>query len=97
MRVIANGRVRRSEQEWREILARWAKSGTSGREFCRQESIEISSFQRWQKKMKESPAPASTRGEFVPVSGLPLLSPSQGTPWSLEITLPSGVVLRFQG
>jgi hypothetical protein len=47
--------------------------------------------------VKESPAPASMREEFVPVSGLQLLSPSQGTPWSLEITLPSGVVLRFQG
>jgi hypothetical protein len=97
MQVMSNGRVRRSERERQEILARWAKSGVSAREFCRKEEIQFSSFQRWQQKLNGSPASIPPREDFVPVNGLLRPSPPGPSPWSLEVTLPNGVALRFQG
>lgn len=46
MRVMSNGRVRRDESEWREILSRCGETGLSAREFCRREKAELSSFLR---------------------------------------------------
>ena len=88
MQVMSNGR---------EILARWAKSGVNTREFCRKEGIQFSSFQRWQQKLKGSREPIPAGEEFVPVNGLELPSSPRPSPWSLEVTLPNGVALRFQG
>ena len=47
MKVSSNGKVRRSEKEWREIFAKFAKSGLNRREFCHKEKINLNSFQRW--------------------------------------------------
>ena len=49
MRVHANGRVRRSRSEWREIFDRFEASGLSQTEFCRRESIAKGTFSRWMK------------------------------------------------
>ena len=49
MRVHANGRVRRSRSEWREIFDRFEASELSQTEFCRRESIAKGTFSRWMK------------------------------------------------
>jgi len=92
MQVQSNGRVRRTEEEWRELLFRWRKSGLSAREFCRQESLQSSSFQRWQRHLSVG----SSRSDFVTM--VPSSPALPSTPsWSLEVTLPNGIKLRFQG
>lgn len=88
MKVMSNGKVRRTEREWREILSRWEKSGVSPRDFCRKQELQLSSFERWRQKLNSS-AP----DEFVAVT---TASPSIST-WMLEVTLPNGSKLRFQG
>lgn len=90
MQVMSNGKVRRSAAEWRELLARWKKSGLSPRGFCRQEQIHLVSFQRWQQKLGAMPEAES----FVPVT---TSEPEATGSWSLVITLPNGCRLRFQG
>ena len=89
MQVMSNGRVRRSETEQRQVVSRWEKSGLTPAQFCRREQIRLSSFLRWRQKER----PAAGASEFVAVTPPPTASPS----WALEITLPNGCHLRFQG
>lgn len=89
MQVLSNGRCKRSEGEWRQILARFRKSGQRGRDFCRKEGLQFSSFQRWRRQLDRSPAPA----DFVTVTAASAATPG----WSLEVILPDIGTLRFQG
>jgi hypothetical protein len=89
MQVMANGRCRRTESEWRQILARWGRSGQTGRDFCRSEGIRLSSFQRWHHRLVATPS----ESDFVTVTAARPSSPA----WIVEVTLPNGVNLRFQG
>jgi putative transposase len=97
MQVMSNGRVRRSESEWRELIARWGKSGVSAREFCQKQDVQVSSFHRWQQRLRETKRndPATTP-DFIPVTG-GSLSITAASSWSLEIALPNGATVRFQG
>jgi hypothetical protein len=89
MQVMSNGRVRRNETEQREVVSRWEKSGVSPAQFCRREQIRLSSFLRWRQKER----PAARASEFVAVTP----APAPPSAWALEITLPNGCQLRFQG
>jgi hypothetical protein len=89
MQVMSNGRVRRTAAEWREILSRWERSGLSPREFCRKQELQLSSFQRWQQKLNGSPR----NNDFVALTP----APPPTTAWTLEVTLPNGSKLHFQG
>jgi hypothetical protein len=89
MKLMSNGKVRRTADEWREILTQWKKSGLRPTEFCRKHELQLSSFQRWQQKLNES----SRSDDFVTVATAPLPTSS----WALEITLPNGCKLHFQG
>ncbi|MCC7144513.1 MAG: hypothetical protein IT349_20640 [Candidatus Eisenbacteria bacterium] len=101
MRVLSNGRIRRSAEEWRTVLFRFRASGQDPIAFCRAEKITLSSFRRWQ---RFAPTP-NAGGDFVPV--VRVASPpaserevndSSGTSaWSLEVRLPNGVQLQFRG
>ena len=92
MQVMSNGKIRRTEVEWRQILSRWKKGGLDPEEFCRREDLRLSSFKRWQERLGD----LSPQTPFVSVTPQP---PSENTTdrWTLELTLPNGVHLRFQG
>ena len=89
MRVMSNGKVRRTEAEWREILSNCEKSGLSPRVFCQRKAIHLSSFLRWHRKLN---VPTGS-SEFVAVAPASLASSS----WSVEISLPNGCRLRLRG
>jgi hypothetical protein len=40
------------EKHWREVLSQWTASGLSGREFCKREGIEESSFFHWKRELR---------------------------------------------
>ncbi len=82
-------RPRRTKAQWTEILRRFEASGVESREFCRREGLSLSSFQRWRRGLGSV---ATTEFvELVPTSSDPSSS------WSLDVSLPNGVSLRFQG
>ena len=86
----SRSRVRRGEKQWIEILRRFESSGIDTREFCRREDVALSSFQRWRRRLGSVAAP-----EFVEL--VPRPSPGVASAsWSLEVSLPNGVCLRFQ-
>jgi len=84
-------RPRRDKKQWTEIFKRFDSSGLSTRDFCRQEDLALSSFRRWRRRLG-SIAPAEFV-ELVPT----VQSSAVSSSWSLDVSLPNGVCLRFQG
>ena len=86
-----SNRTRRTKAQWTEVLQRFQSSGQDSREFCRREDLALSSFQRWRHRLGSIAAP-----EFVEL--VSTSSPSiPSSTWSLDVSLPNGVSLRFQG
>lgn len=82
--------ARRTASDWHEILSRFGRSGLSARAFCARESLSLSSFHRWQKRLEaEGNSPA-----FVPVVSSDDQMPAF---WSIEIEMPDGGVIRVRG
>jgi hypothetical protein len=86
---MSNGRVRRSADEWRDLVSRFDGSGLSLREFCRKEKVNLTSLQRWQKRLAEP----GKLAEFIDVTP----AHDSESPWAVEIELASGIVLRLRG
>ena len=89
MQAQTNGRVQRRESEWREILARYDRSGKTRSAFCEEAGIPASTFQVWQRRLRPS-----AQREFVEL-GLAPPGPPGG--WVFEIELPDGRMARFRG
>lgn len=83
--------VRRSEQEWREIVQRFEASGQSQRQFCKSEDITLASFARWRRRLQATGTPAAIDSGFVE-----LATPSVAPSWSIELELPGGSILRVR-
>lgn len=96
MRVLADGRVRRTRTEWQAILKRFEKSGLSGTAFCEREEISPSAFAEWKRKLGE-PAPSRpSRPRFIELTTTPAVSPTPSQSRGVfEMSLPGGVVLRW--
>jgi len=85
------GRIRRTEKQWTEIVRRFEASAEASRLFCRREGVPLSSLQRWRRRLGS--APAGRFVELVPSS----FPETAATSWSLDVSLPNGVSLRFRG
>ena len=84
-------RTRRTKSQWSEILRRFESCGVTARDFCQREGLALSSFQRWHRRLGS--VAAAEFVELVPGSSPSVVSSS----WSLDVSLPNGVCLRFQG
>jgi hypothetical protein len=82
-------RVRRTESDWRALLARFAESGLSRTAFCKQSGIPASTFQLWERKLRAKCLSA----EFVDVTPVAAVS----VRWSIEIVFPDGTTARVRG
>jgi len=94
MRIMKNGRARRTEAERRALVSGWKASGQDVRGYCREHEIQPASFQRWRREF-EGAAPG---GAFVAVTRA-VAPPPPAAPtrfWMLEVELPNGCRLRFQ-
>ena len=85
MQVSSNGRVRRSEGEWRQLMDRYAGSGLSRRAFCGQEQLNLTSFERWYRRLTEAPGVG-----FVEVTR----AGGNSSSWVVEVELAGGTVVR---
>jgi hypothetical protein len=93
MQVTRDGKQRRTESEWRQILSRQKRSGLSLREFARKESLPLASLQRWNRRLASAATTQPPKPDFVNVTPARTAPP----PWQAEVELPNGTVLRFQG
>ncbi|RKZ10599.1 hypothetical protein DRQ32_06995 [bacterium] len=92
--------ARRSKKAWRAIFARYDVSGQSQRDFCKAEGIALSTFLRWRSDLRPGVAspPAATKHDSAP-AGPPfveLIAPTPAQPWTIELELPGGCVLRVR-
>jgi transposase-like protein len=88
-------RVRRSAEQWGEIVRRYDSSGLGARAFCRREGLSSSSFERWRRRAGSS---AGARFiELVPPRPMADAAREGAEGWSLELSLPNGVSLRWRG
>ena len=84
-------RPRRDREQWAETVQRFESSGLSTRDFCRREGLASSSLQRWRRRLESAETPAFV--EIVPEAA----SSTPSSSWSLDVSLPNGVSLRFEG
>ena len=91
MRALSDGRVRRSEAEWRGIIKSFQKSGLSQAEFCKQHGLRRPTLTHWLRRLGEQ-TPA--RGEFVELDREGTEEPRPRR-CELELSLPGGVILRW--
>ena len=94
MRVLADGRVRRTESEWRSIVTRYERSGLSESVFCQRSKLSRNTFLKWRRRFSKV---AGTAPAFVEWMG-PLEAAEQAPArvGEFELTLPGGVVLRWR-
>ena len=100
MRKQADGKVRRSREEWERIFDRFHSSTMTGAAFCRREKIAKSSFEKWRKKTgRRSKAVPPTFVEWPTPTDPTLTSPVTPPRLSsgeLELSFPGGVVIRWK-
>lgn len=96
MRVLADGRVRRTETEWRAVMERFERSGLSVSAFCRRAKLSRGSFETWRRRLADSPGPSPAFVEWLPPSSAEPEAGAKGGPGEFELSLPGGVVLRWK-
>ena len=54
MKVLSDGRVRRTEAEWRVIVEQFDSSGLAEAAFCRRAKVSQRTFRHWRTRMASS-------------------------------------------
>lgn len=96
MRVLADGRVRRTEAEWRTVLERFERSGLSVSAFCRRAKLSRSSFVKWRRRLAESSSPTPAFVEWIAPTAPEGAEDAPASAGEFELALPGGVVLRWR-
>jgi hypothetical protein len=102
MRVLSDGRVRRTQAEWRELIARFEQSELSITAFCRRSKLSRSSFVKRRRQLGGSArvgrharsSPAFV--EWIAPPSAQAAAVKGGGAGELELSLPGGVVLRWK-
>jgi len=91
-------RVRRSKDEWREVFACFEQSGQTIEQFCAQQGLALSTFNRWRQRLRtdcREVAQDSPESIFVELSR----DDAPGavvSPWDVELQLGNGMFLRLR-
>ena len=86
-------KIRRSREDWMQLMAEYEASGLTQREFCEQQQLAYSTFCYWRKHLS---ADAVSIRSAEPLVELPAMPMHEQTHWRLELELGQGVVLRFK-
>ena len=74
---------------WEEAIAEFYQSHLDKHSFCRREKLEVSSFEKWERKLRK-------KSKIQPASKPAVLHIATTTSGAaIEACLPSGAVLRF--
>ena len=91
-------RIRRNEDEWRELLVRFEHGGQSREQFCADQGLAVSTFSRWRQRMRvqgHEDAKLSSEAVFVELSSTDAPD-AVASPWDVELQLGKGMFLRFR-
>jgi len=84
---------RRTPQEWHQIIEAQQVSNLSIADFCRQHTLNPSTFYLQRKKVTELALPTST-SDWLPFDTQVQHEP-MSRQWQIELKLPNGVVLNM--
>ena len=90
-------RIRRSQEQWSELLDRFERSGQTQEQFCTGHDLGLSTFSRWRKRLRQKkaiPPKRSADALFVELAQDTLAPPVQS--WDVELQLGAGIVLRLR-
>ena len=105
MKKLSDGRIRRTESEWRALIEKFEASDQSEAAFCRGKKLSRKSFREWRARLAEPKTrPRRTRvarkrkpsqaGFVELVTPATSANPEAGPEFELE--LPGGVRLRWR-
>lgn len=83
---------RRSPAEWSKVISRLRRSGETQSSFCERQGLSLATLQYHLKKQRPTPP-----SEITPVGFVEVTSPSTKGTVEIELSLPSGAVLRVRG
>ena len=81
-------RIRRTPQQWQQLIERQSTSGEAARQFCSNSNLNYGLFCKWRKRLA-----ANTTEPFLDVSSL--VTPG-GPVWDVELELGNGMTLRLR-
>ena len=96
MQVTSNGKVRRSEPEWRDIFERWEQSGLSRGAFAGRNKPRRRDSTKWKRRLSVVAEPVGNSFVELTAPGPPPATVSSVFSGELEVVFPSGVVLRWK-
>jgi hypothetical protein len=89
----AEGRIRRTADEWQALVEEHRASGVSQAAFCARRGIVLSSFHRARRRVAEATSVTEAKAaDFVPVSH----APHDSAGWELELSVGERVVMRLR-
>ena len=81
-------RVRRSQEEWQQLVDEQQRSSLSQRAFCQSKGISVASLQNWKRRLLSREA-----GEWLELGQV---STATSPGWDIELDLGHGVCLRLR-
>jgi hypothetical protein len=95
------------EKHWRRLLARWRRSGQTGRDFCAEHQVSEPSFYFWKREIarrdqeraprtKSSPAAPQSSTTAAPAFLPVTMATAASSAFALEVVLARGRVLRVR-
>ena len=98
MATEAKGKkTRRSESQWRLLVAKHSSSGMGVEEFCRRQRISAASLYRWRKllgEVSEGAEAGGERGAFVDLGTVNAATPAKAS-LELKLDLGDGLILHL--
>ena len=92
--------TRRTEAQWRDLIAGYEPSGLTLEEYCRHHKIATSGFYTWRKRFQEEAPAHASEGRLIEITPhLPAhaSSTAQHASLHIELDLGLGCVLRIRG
>ena len=96
-RPVVKQRIRRGQDEWRDIIARFEQSGQTRNQFCNEHNLGFSTFSRWRHQLRRAGAstlPSNSEASFIELE--PPTASNLSQAWDVELELGAGVVLRLR-
>lgn len=96
-RPVVKQRIRRDQDEWQDIIARFEQSGQTRDQFCTEHNLGFSTFSRWRHQLRRagvSVSPGNSEASFIELESPAASNLSQV--WDVELELGAGVVLRLR-
>lgn len=86
-------KVRRSRQQWQQIVEQFERTDVSASVFCRQQSLAYQSFLKWRTLLQNEINQSAI--SFVEIVPEPADTPANNGGWAIELDLGNSIVLRI--